>query len=80
MGTVTVYRFKKFDIVSDCFQFSRRWGTPEAIAAVDCTIIREQSAEVDVSVLGPEIPGMTAMDFNPHQRTGFQTSVPLDRR
>jgi len=38
-------------------------------------VLEDTATEVESSVLGHEIDGMTERDFNPHPRAGFQTQV-----
>ena len=74
MPTVTIYRFKKYDISSDEYQKSRRWATLEAIARIGGEPL-EDTALVDAAVLGREIDGMTDRGFDPRSRSGFQRQV-----
>lgn len=76
MATVTIYQFEVYDIQSDQTIKSRRWGTAEAIKEIACGRLLEDTAiEVDESVVASDIHGFTVRDFNPHPRSGFQTSV-----
>jgi hypothetical protein len=75
LGTVKVYRFTVYDITHDENVQSRRWGTREGIKAV-CGVVQEDTeTEVDAGFVGGEIEGLTARNFDPHPRTGFQTHV-----
>jgi hypothetical protein len=67
----TVYRFRTWDIVNDCYSESRRWATREAIERVQGEIISD-AVEVDDSLLGGEVDGMTARHFDPFAQGGFQ--------
>lgn len=75
---VKVYRFRKYDVSSDEMQTSRRMATREVIErVVQGEVIKESELDVDQSMLGEEIPGMTARGFGPHslQPVGFQRTV-----
>src|SRR6202035_4332303 len=43
-------------------------------------VLEDTATEVDLSVLGKEIDGMTVRDFDPHPRTGLQTQVKVEIR
>jgi hypothetical protein len=75
MSKVKVYRFTVYDITTDENRRSRRWATREAIERAHGDVLDDTVTEVDSSVLGDEIDGMTARDFDPHPRTGFQRQV-----
>jgi len=75
MDKVTVYRFTKYDITTDQPQKSTRWATRKAIDRVNGTVLENTAVEVDASVVGSEIEGMTARGFDPHAQRGFQTVV-----
>jgi hypothetical protein len=75
MPTVTIFRFKKYNINSDEYQISRRWATREALTRIRGEPLEDTAVEVDVAVLSREIEGMTDRDFDPHSRTGFQRQV-----
>lgn len=75
MSKVTIYRFKIYDIRNDEYHRSLRWAALEAIKSVGGVALRDTAAEVDSSVVGPHIPGMTERGFNPHARTGTQRQV-----
>ncbi len=75
MDKVTVYRFRLYDINNDENRQSRRWATREAIERIGGEVSENTATEVDSSVLGKEIDGMTERNFDPHPRTGFQTQV-----
>ncbi|HTC52235.1 MAG TPA: hypothetical protein VK700_09890 [Steroidobacteraceae bacterium] len=71
----TVYQFQSYDITNDRIVVSKRWATVEAIEHV-CGERIGKVVEVDDSLVGAEIPGMTAIGFNPFLReTGFQRTV-----
>jgi hypothetical protein len=74
MNTVKVYRFEKYDVNCDEWQTSRRWATEEAINAVGGRR-KGDPVEVDSTMLGQEIDGMTDRSFNPHASHGFQRTV-----
>jgi hypothetical protein len=65
MATVTVYRFRKYDIASDQNIVSRRMATREAIDANCGVVIDGTGVEIDDSRLDPMIDGMTPIDFVP---------------
>lgn len=72
----TVYRFRTWDITNDRYQNSQRWATEEAIERVMGEKISE-GVEVEDSLLGAEVDGMTTRGFDPYHppRGGFQTQV-----
>jgi hypothetical protein len=80
MTMVTVYRFTKYDIASDNICKSRRYGTREAIERLCGTILEDTAAEVDASVLGAEIDGLTSVGFDPYASSGFQREVRSELR
>lgn len=71
--TVTVYKFEIFDINSDMFRQSRRWGTLEAIKEISGRVLYDTAIEVDESAIASDIPGLTERNFNPRKREGFPT-------
>lgn len=78
MTTVTVYRFRKYDIVSDQMQVSRRMATREAIQSIaQAEVLKETAFEIDAREVGAEISGMTRIGFAPSVlgAGGFQTQV-----
>jgi hypothetical protein len=75
MSKAAIYRFQKYNISSDQYQISRRWGTSEAIERIGAEPLKDTGMEVDDSVLGREIDGMTDRDFDPRPRIGFQRQV-----
>jgi hypothetical protein len=78
MTTVTVYRFRKYDIASDQMQVSRRMATREAIQTIaQAEVLEETAIEIDASEIGVEISGMTRIGFVPSVlgAGGFQTQV-----
>lgn len=75
MPTVTVYRFRVYDITTDESRRSRRWGTLDGIKRAHGEPLEETATEVDAAVVGQEVEGLTTRDFDPHRRTGFQTKV-----
>ena len=74
MSKVKVYRFERYDINSDEWARSRRWATAEAIGRV-CAQPVGDPVEVDQSVLGRQIEGMTERGFDPYAAVGFQQTV-----
>lgn len=74
MTTVKVFRFEKYDITIDEWQTSRRWATEDAIEEVGGRAIAS-SVQVDQTVLGGEVKGMTNRDFNPRSSGGFQRTM-----
>ncbi|MCP3713558.1 hypothetical protein M3I54_43175 [Paraburkholderia sp. CNPSo 3274] len=76
MPNVQIYRFQKYDISTDEWQTSRRWATAEAITRVGGRLLGEP-LNVDESVLGGEVDGMTDRAFNPNSTIGgvFQQTV-----
>jgi hypothetical protein len=75
MAKIRIYRFTKYNIDSDEVMRSRRWATREAIGRIHGTVLEDTAVEVDESVLGTEIEGMTVRDFNPKPRGEFQTQI-----
>jgi len=75
VSTITIYRFRLYDVSTDESRTSRRWATREAIKGVGGEVLEDTAIEVDASVLGGEIEGMTARNFDPAPRVGFQTQV-----
>jgi hypothetical protein len=78
MTTVTVYRFRKYDIVRDQMQVSRRMATREAIQTIaQAEVLEDTAYEVDSTEVGAEISGMTRIGFMPSVlgANGFQTQV-----
>ena len=65
---VTVYRFQRYDIVSDEVVQSRRWATREAIKSVCAEVIEDTRVQVDAGILDGN--GMTERNFNPWPRRG----------
>ncbi len=68
-----VYKFRKYDIVSDETITSRRWATREAVKFVCGEVVEDTETEVDASFLDGN--GMTEMNLDPHKREGFQTKI-----
>ena len=78
MTTVTVYRFRKYDIGSDQMQVSRRRAPHEAIRTIaQAEVLEETALEIDSSEVGAEVNGMTRIGFGPSVLSagGFQTRV-----
>lgn len=61
---------------------SRRWATQEAAKKIGRRIVDNNTAvELDVSVVGREVPGMTEIGFDSHARQPmFQSTVRSDLR
>ena len=74
MAKVTVYKVRIYDIQSDEFTLSRRMATVEGAARMRGDILENTAVEIDVSRLEPG-EEWTPRDFNPLERTGFQTQV-----
>lgn len=66
MTKVTIYQFSIYDVNSDEPKISRRWGTVDGIKAVGGSFFEHTHAEVDGTLVGAEVPGLTARDFMPH--------------
>lgn len=75
MTKVLVYRFRLYDISRDDQVTSRRWGTREAIVRLGGEVLEDTAIEVESSVLGSEIGGLSERGFDPRPRTGVQTQV-----
>lgn len=75
MGKTTVHRWRRYDIASDEYVTSRRYGSQEAIDRVGGEIIPESSVEIDDIELDPDFPGMTTRSYSPPIARGFQTEV-----
>lgn len=50
-------------------------GTREGIERICGEVLEDTAIEIDESVVGREVEGLTERDFNPNLRTGFQTEV-----
>jgi hypothetical protein len=73
---VTIFQFEVYDPHIDGIKISRRWGTREAIENIAHGSILESTAHtVSRSVVDSDIPGMTAIDFDPHAHSSFLTSA-----
>jgi hypothetical protein len=72
---VTVYQFGIYDVANDEMRKSRRWATREKIQRLRGEILEATAAEVDASVVGRQIDGMTDRNFDPHRQTGLQRQV-----
>jgi hypothetical protein len=78
MTTVTVYRFRKYDIASDRMQVSQRMATREAIQTIaQAEVLEDTALEIDAGEVGAEVSGMTRIGFVPSVlgAGGFQTRV-----
>lgn len=72
MATVTIHRFRLYDINTDAYRVSRRWATRDIIEKIGGEIIISPSAEVDASIVSSDIEGMTIMDYDPFTAGVFQ--------
>jgi hypothetical protein len=72
---VTIYRFRSYDIGKDAIKTSRRWATKAAIEEVSGQPMLETAVEVDSSILGKEVAGMTERDWMPTKPAEFQREV-----
>jgi hypothetical protein len=69
LDMVTIYQFEVYDPHIDHMKRSRRWGTRAAIENIAHGNILESTAHtVDQSVVDSDIPGLTLIDFDPHER------------
>lgn len=69
MEKVTVYRWSSYDGESDTMRRSRRWSTRDAAEKIGHGMVDQSTAvDVDASLVGREVPGMTDIDFDPHAR------------
>jgi hypothetical protein len=75
MSTVKIYQFRVFDITNDEMRKSRRWATRERIEWLHGEVLEDTGVEVDSSLVGRDIEGMTARNFDPHKLTGLQRQV-----
>jgi hypothetical protein len=68
MATVKIYQFETYDIHTDQTKRSRRWGTLDGIenTKVATRVLRETETEVDASVVGKSVAGLTEIDFLPN--------------
>ena len=68
MSNVTIFRFDVYDTGVDGMVRSRRWATREAAEQIAHGIVDEATAvEVPRAFLMGEIPGFTAIGFDPRQ-------------
>lgn len=70
MSKITVFQFTVYDIRNDQDIKSHRWATREAIVGRGGKVLEQTATEVDVSVVGSEISGMTERGFDPHKPSG----------
>jgi hypothetical protein len=72
--TVTVYKVRVYDVVTDEMQLSRRMATPEGAVKMGGEIVSGTSVEIAASSLelGEE---WTPRDFDPNTTTGFQRRI-----
>lgn len=75
MAKVPVYQWAKYDIRDYATQKSRRWATRAAIDWAGGYPIEHTATEVDESVLGGEVDGMTSRNFDPKAIKGFPNQV-----
>jgi len=60
-----VYQFTMYDILTDTERESRRWGTREAIDRIGGKVIEDSAVNIDTSLLGSEVEGMTDVGLIP---------------
>lgn len=74
---VTVYQFQRYDITSDSWRISRRWGTRGAIAALGSgfQILESTGAEVAEADGQSDIHGLTKIGFIKRWFAGLQRQV-----
>jgi hypothetical protein len=73
VAKVTVYQFAMYDIESDNWRKSRRWGTKAAIENIGgAGFLKDTAVDVDESVLGADIEGLSDIGYDPHAMKGFQ--------
>lgn len=65
MGTVPIYQFQFYDIGTDEYRTSNRWGTREGISGVGGKILEKTRTMVNSSEVGSEINGLTSKGFSP---------------
>ena len=70
MSNVTVHRFKIYDIGNDEWKISRRWATQEGIDKVCGERIDGTAIEIDSKLVGSEVEGMTARNYDPNAFSG----------
>jgi hypothetical protein len=75
MSTIKVYQFRMYDASNDEMRKSRRYATRERIDWLRGEVIEGTGVEIDATLLGSEVEGMTARDFDPHRQTDFQRQV-----
>ena len=75
MSKFKIFQFELYNITTDAMAKSRRWATREMIERLGGKILEETAVDVDSSMVGREIDGMTDRGFNPHWQTGFQRQV-----
>jgi hypothetical protein len=63
-----------YDVANDEMRKSRRWATRERIEWLGGEILEDTGVEVDSSLVGSEVEGMTARGFSPRSQlhAGFQ--------
>jgi len=69
--SVTIYRFRLYDINTDESRTSRRWATREAIERIHGEVLTDTATEVDASVVDTDIPGMTERGFDLGRAAAF---------
>jgi hypothetical protein len=69
MSKVTIYRFRGYDITIGQSVVSPRWGTLEAIKALNpmCEPLLNTATEVDTSVVDSDHPGLTIRGYEPSE-------------
>jgi hypothetical protein len=63
---ITVFQFQLYDVSTDTKRKSRRWGTREGVAALGGEILEHTATDIADADLRSDIPGLTAVGFNPH--------------
>ena len=65
---VTVYQFQRYDITTDTWRTSRRWGTREAIEDLggSLRILVDTATQVSELDIRSDVPGLTQVGFDPH--------------
>ena len=68
-----VYRFRTWDITTDCYQQSHRWATLERInklgGEIDGPGIEVDAELIGKTTAGDEVEGMMARSTGPHSRS-----------
>jgi hypothetical protein len=75
MNKVTIFQFEVYDTQNDMMKKSCRWGTREAIKDICGKVLEDTATEFEGKTIDSDIHGLTARDFNPNPRDGFQKKV-----